>query len=283
MTRRRTGVRTLDNRDLDDARELLARDPVTNVFVASRVLAYGLESWRLGCPIHGFFREGELVALCHQGANLVPVEADDDAIEAFVRALTGTRRCSSIVGPATQALGLWNRLSEHWGRSWATIRELRASQPMMALSAPPAVDAHPGVQRIGREHAEAYFEAAVQMYTEEVGVSPIVGGDPGPYRNYVHQVIDNGRAFGIVHEGRVVYKSDIGSAAQNVGQVQGVWLDPAYRGQGVAAHAMAGVVALAREEFQTLSLYVNSFNTRARATYRRVGFDEVGEFATVLY
>jgi uncharacterized protein len=30
------------------------------------------------------------------------------------------------------------------------------------------------------------------------------------------------------------------------------------------------------------SLYVNSFNTVARATYARIGFTEVGTFATVL-
>lgn len=283
MSPRRTGVRTLDNRDLGAVRDLLARDPVENVFVAARVQAYGLESWRLGCPIYGYFRQGELVSLCHQGANVVPVAADDDAIEGFVRALTGIRRCSSIVGPADQALALWSRLSEHWGKSWGNIRELRSSQPMMALAESPAVPPHPALRRIGREHADAYFDAAVRMYTEEVGVSPIVGGDPGPYRTYVHQVIDAGRAFGILHEGRVVYKSDIGSAAQGVGQVQGVWLDPVYRGQGLAVPAMAGVVALAREEFCTISLYVNSFNERARATYRKVGFEEVGEFATVLY
>lgn len=285
LTRRggRTGVRTLDTRDLDAAWDLLRRDPVAHVFVAARVQTYGLESWRLGCPIHGFFRTGELVALCHQGANLVPVEADDEAIDGFVRALTGIRRCSSIVGPADQALGLWNRLSEHWGRSWSTIRELRASQPMMALRGDPVLTPDQRLRRIGPEDMEAYFDAAVRMYTEEVGVSPIVGGDPGPYRSYVQQVIETGRAFGIVESGRVIYKSDIGSAAQGVGQIQGVWLDPAYRGHGLAARAMAGVVSLAREEFDTLSLYVNSFNAPARATYRKVGFREVGEFATVLF
>jgi predicted GNAT family acetyltransferase len=31
------------------------------------------------------------------------------------------------------------------------------------------------------------------------------------------------------------------------------------------------------------SLYVNSFNTAARATYRRVGFRQVGTYATVLF
>ncbi len=285
MTRRggRTGVRTLDTRDLDAAWELLRRDPVSHVFVAARVSAFGLESWRLGCPIHGFFRAGELVSLCHQGANLVPVEADDEAIEGFVRALTGIRRCSSIVGPSDQALALWNRLSERWGRPWSQIRELRASQPMMALSSEPVVDSDSRLQRIGPQHMDAYFDAAVRMYTEEVGVSPIVGGDSGPYRNYVRQVIDAGRAFGILDQGRVIYKSDIGSAAQDVGQIQGVWLDPGYRGHGLATRAMAGVARLAREEFDTLSLYVNSFNAPARATYRKVGFREVGEFATVLF
>lgn len=284
MTRRgRTGVRTLDSRDLDAVWALLSRDPVSHVFVASRVRMFGLDTWRLGCQIHGWFRAGELVALCHQGANVVPVEADEDAIEGFARALTGYRRCSSIVGPAGQALTLWNRLCDHWGANWAAIREVRASQPMLALTGPPAIEPDPRVQRVGMAHVDAYFDAAVRMYTEEVGVSPIVGADPEPYRSYVRHVIEEGRAFGIIDDGRVIYKSDIGSAAQGVGQLQGVWLDPAYRGRGLASSAMAGAAALAAEEFTTLSLYVNAFNTAARATYARVGFTQVGEVATILY
>jgi predicted GNAT family acetyltransferase len=284
MTRHgRTGVRTLDTRDLDAVWALLSRDPVAHVFVASRVRMLGLETWRLGYPIHGFFRAGELVALCHQGANVVPVEADEEAIAGFVRSLTGYRRCSSIVGPAGQALALWHGLCDRWGANWESVREVRPSQPMLALHGPPAIEPHPGVQRVGMAHLDAYFEAAVRMYTEEVGVSPIVGGDSGPYRSYVQHVIEEGRAYGIIEGDRVIYKSDIGSAAQGVGQIQGVWLDPAFRGKGLASAAMAGAAVLAHEEFPTLSLYVNSFNLPARATYARVGFIEVGEFATVLY
>ena len=46
---------------------------------------------------------------------------------------------------------------------------------------------------------------------------------------------------------------------------------------------MATVVNLCREQWQNVTLYVNDFNTPARALYRRVGFDEVGALATVLY
>ena len=44
---------------------------------------------------------------------------------------------------------------------------------------------------------------------------------------------------------------------------------------------MAAVVQLARTVVPTVSLYVNDYNLPARATYTRVGFTEVGEFATV--
>ena len=46
---------------------------------------------------------------------------------------------------------------------------------------------------------------------------------------------------------------------------------------------MAAVVRLAQTMVPTVSLYVNDYNLPARATYARVGFEEVGEFATVHY
>lgn len=285
MTRHtgRVRLRTLDDDDRAEVWHLLSQDPIQNVFVAARVEAYGLDSWRLGCPIWGWFVDGALTALCHSGSNLVPVNADDEALDAFVGATKGFRRCSSIVGPSAAALGLWRRLTLRWGSRWATVREVRASQPMMALWDAPIVDADPRVQRITMDHLDSYFDAAVRMYCEEVGVTPLTGGPTEPYRDYVQRLIEQGRAFGIVEDGRVIYKSDIGSAAQGVGQVQGVWLDPELRGRGLAPAAMAGVAALAREEFSTISLYVNDFNAPARATYERVGFEQVGEFATILY
>ena len=47
---------------------------------------------------------------------------------------------------------------------------------------------------------------------------------------------------------------------------------------------MAAVVALARQSISpVVSLYVNDFNEPARATYRRAGFAETGDFMSVLF
>ncbi len=275
-------VRVLGREDLPAVLRLLGQRPIENVFVGSRIRAAGVAAASLGCPIWGYERDGELRSMCHAGANLVPVNADSDAVAAWVEFAGPERTCFSIIGPSEVALDLWRRLSHRWGSTWSKVREVRPRQPVMAIFDQPLVTPDPGVRRMGLEHWDSYYEAAVKMYTEEVGVSP-VQGNPAGYRFYVRQLISSGRAFGLMQNGRVVFKADVGSVAGSVCQVQGVWLDPALRGRGLAAPAMAKVVQLARTIAPTVSLYVNDYNKPARATYARVGFTDVGEFATIHY
>ena len=67
-------------------------------------------------------------------------------------------------------------------------------------------------------------------------------------------------------------------------QIQGVWVAPAQRGRGLGTAGTAAVVEYARTVIApVVSLYVNDFNTPARVAYRRVGFREVGRYASVLF
>lgn len=281
--RPRSGLHQLTNDDLTAVVRLLMRQPVHNVFVSSRIRHLGLDPFVLGCPVWGYWRDEELVALCHAGSNLVPVGAGEpEVVEAFAREAGRIRRCSSISGDAALALGLYRALVDRWGESWSRPREVRAVQPLMLMDADPDLPGDPRVEVITQRDQEAYFSAAVAMYTEEVGVSPLEPSSSA-YRSYVHSLINMARAFGVVENGRVLFKADLGSVSGSHCQVQGVWLDPALRGRGLAAAMMASVVRLARRVSPHVSLYVNSFNTRAIRTYQRVGFSQVGTLATVLY
>ena len=278
---RTAGVRVLDARDLDELLALLCRDPIADVFVASRIEAVGLDAWRLGAEVWGYGERGRLEAACYSGANLVPVQAGPDAVRAFAdRARRQGRRCSSIVGPADAVLGLWRLLEPHWG----SAREVRASQPLLALDGPPLVAGDPDVRLVRPDEVDSLMPACIAMFTEEVGVSPLVGDGGAMYRARVDELVATGRAFARFDGNAVVFKAEVGAATRAVGQVQGVWVHPDLRGRGIGTSGMATVVQAAQASIApVISLYVNDFNVGARRSYEKVGFRQVGTFASVLF
>ncbi|KAF5999744.1 MULTISPECIES: GNAT family N-acetyltransferase [Streptomyces] len=278
-----TTTRVLEPSDLDAALAVLDRDPVANAFVASRVQVAGLDPWRLGGEMWGWYEDGMLRSLCYAGANLVPICATPRAVRGFAdRARRAGRRCSSIVGPVEATAQLWRLLEPSWGPA----REVRAHQPLMVTDRLPAdIAPDPYVRRIRKDEMETIMPACVAMFTEEVGVSPLAGDGGLLYQARVAELVGTGRSFARIDQnGKVVFKAEIGAATRQACQVQGVWVDPEYRGQGLAAPGMAAVMRYALADIAPLvSLYVNDFNTPARATYHRVGFQEVGAFMSVLF
>jgi predicted GNAT family acetyltransferase len=276
-------ARLLDERDRAAALAICDADPVTNVFVASRIRALGMEPGRLGAQIWGYAGgdDGSLTSLCYAGANLVPVQATPDALVAFAeRALRQGRRCSSVVGPSAAVTELWGYLSPRWGPA----REVRAAQPLMAIEGAPRVAADTGVRRVLLSEVDILLPACVAMFTEEVGVSPLSGDGGAAYRARVTELVRSGRAFARIDDGKVIFKAEVGAATPQACQVQGVWVRPDHRGRGLAAPGMAAVVNVARESIAPIvSLYVNDFNAPARAAYLRAGFAEIGEFMSVLF
>ncbi|MFG2832075.1 GNAT family N-acetyltransferase [Streptomyces sp. NPDC048434] len=277
-----TTIKVLEPGDLDDALAVLDRDPVANAFVAARVQVAGLDPWRLGGEMWGWYVRGRLESLCYAGANLVPVGATSEAVRGFAeRARRQGRRCSSIVGPAESIAELWSLLEPHWGPA----REIRTHQPLMVTTAPAAeIAPDPYVRRIRKNEMDLIMPACVAMFTEEVGISPMAGDGGLLYQARVAELVGSGRAFARIEHGKVIFKAEIGAATQRACQIQGVWVDPAYRGKGLSETGMAAVLRYALSDVApVVSLYVNDFNTAARASYRRVGFEEVGAFMSVLF
>jgi len=274
-------LRVLDDRDVPTALSVLNEDPVGNVFVISRVEAAGLDQSRLGAQVWGYCRNDKLVALCYAGANLVPVGNDVNALEAFAHhALSQGRRCSSIVGPADAVETMWSILH----RSWGPARDVRLRQPLMVTTTPPIADPDTAVRRVRLDEIDVLLPASIAMFTEEVGVSPVAGDGGALYRTRVRELVAAGRSFARIEDGRIIFKAEIGAVTSAACQVQGVWVDPSLRGRGLSVAGMAAVVAAClREVAPAVSLYVNDFNAPARRSYERVGFKEVGTFASVLF
>jgi len=287
-----SGAQLLGDDDLVAALQVCARDAVGSVLATSRLepaLRTGLAT--AGGSLWGYREDGELVGACWAGANMVPVVpvADprvvDRALDAFAMLAHGLgRRCSSIVGPATEVLGLWQRLRP----VWPAAREVRDDQPSMVIDHDPLLAPDPQVRHGRPDEIGAVLPACVRMFTEEVGYSP-VSGPGGPYEMRVRSLLAQGRSFVRMETDaggapRVAFKAELGAVAGGVAQVQGVWVDPLRRGNRLSEHGMAAVVLAARREVApVVSLYVNAYNTRAVAAYQAVGFRQVGTYATVLF
>jgi predicted GNAT family acetyltransferase len=282
---RSAGLRTLQPADLPDLTTLLDQDPVVNVVVASRVHAVGLDPATLGARVVGWYDgDDRLVAACYLGPNIIPIGLDPVAWPEAVDAIAGQARrtgrfASSLVGPADAVLALWARLERYWGRA----RQVRADQPLMAIDHPSPIPPDPSVRLVRPDEVDILLPASVAMFTEEVGVSP-VGYDGGSfYRARVAELVESRCALARIEDGRVVFKAEIGAATPAACQVQGVWVDPGVRNQGLATGGMAAVVRYALEQVApVVSLYVNAYNAPALAVYAKVGFTQVARFATVL-
>lgn len=276
-------LRSVDGRRVSVVRDgaavsrVLAADPVGSCMVASRVADHGVDPAAIGGEL--WTRRGAEDSLCYAGANLIPLRGDRADLVAFAdRALGTARRCSSVVGRAHLVLPMWERLQQGWGPA----RDVRDRQPLLALSSRPRCAVDPGVRRVRVDELDAYLVAAVDMFIGEVGIDPRTGDGGRGYRRRVAALIAAGRAFARFEHGRVVFKAEIGSQSPAVGQIQGVWVHPEWRGHGLGTTGTAAVSAAVVQTGRIASLYVNGYNTIARAAYARVGFSEVGMFATVL-
>jgi GNAT superfamily N-acetyltransferase len=281
VLRTQPGLRVLGPADLPEMSALLARDPVVNVFVDHRTRLTRLDPRWMGGEMWGYVEDGQLVSACHVGANMVPVNATPAALLAFAaRGIRQGRRCSTIVGPDGAVAALWERLEPHWPRP----REFRWNQPHLEISEPPSLSPDPKVRRTTAADLETLYPACVAMYSEEVGISPEVGGGADMYRARVAQLVAKGWSFARIEDDRVLFKAEIAAVSPYAAQVQGVYVDPEHRGRGLGAAGMAAVADVAlREIAPVVSLYVNDHNVPACRAYAAVGFEQTGTFSTVMF
>ncbi len=275
-------VRALAHQDTGALGRLVGLDPVANVFMASQLEQAGSAvPASLGTVVLGYFEDdGTLAGACWIGSNVVPVQATAAQARSFGRWLASSQRnIASIFGPAEAVLGIYAELES----AGAKAAEIRADQPLLVMAAEPVLPGEPGLVPSRPEDFAAILPAAAAMFEEEVGYSPFLGGEEH-YRRRVATLIRQGYSLSHLDEaGQVIFKADLGAVSAAATQIQGVWLNPAYRGRGLSAGYMAAVVRLARCHAPLATLYVNDYNLRARATYERVGFRQVGTFATVLF
>lgn len=274
-------VRPLVHADVDEALEVLSAHPVHNVYLAARILETDLSRPR--SAVLAFAPGRRIEALCWSLANVVPSTGSEESAHAFAgRIRRNQHRYSSIFGPAEQVGVIWEEVRAFW----RPPTSVRPQQLLMAIGPddPIGILGDHRVRPAVLDEINAVLPAAEAMFREEIGYGPYHDqASKMAYYNANWGLIARGHTLLLVENQEIVFKAEIGAVALGACQVQGVWVRPDRRGEGLAGPAMAAVVEYARAYVAPLvTLYVNHYNAPAVRTYERVGFRTVGEYMTVL-
>jgi RimJ/RimL family protein N-acetyltransferase len=247
--------------------EFCAHDPVERVFledVARR--GYG----RFAAVSDG---SGELTALCHSGANLVP---SGEGCDAFAK-LAIRSQARMIIGEARAVEALWRAAQD----GLPPPREDRPGQPVFAIDEPPQAG-ESGLRPAKIDDLEILIPASAAAHELELGIDPL-SRDADGFRWRTSTQIEEGRSWLWVEDGVVLFKAEASAWTPRAVQIAQVWTDPEARGHGYASRGLADLFRLLLEWVPVVTLFVRSENEAAIGLYEKVGMRKVLEYRSVLF
>ena len=267
-------VRRLDPGDAAATAAALDVDVVRNVFLRSELRLGALRSGAWWGIEHG----GTVRSVLASGTLAVPWLGVLDDAAALAAVLDRHRQPQLMTGPREHVLAVHRAQRSH-----PRPREVRDPQPLLVLrrgdlQVAPAV----GLRRGTAADLDRLTAESAAMHREEMGVDPLAI-DPGGWRQRMATLIERGWSYVLEDGGQVIFKAELSAWTPEVCMVQGVFTVPQRRRQGIGTAAMAALCRLLLSEVPACTLYVNHFNTAARNLYDRLGFEHVGDFATLFF
>ena len=128
-----------------------------------------------------------------------------------------------------------------------------------------------GLRLATREDLPLIMPAQARMVEAESGLDPRQS-DPEGFRRRCESRIDRGRTWVLTEGGRLVFKAEVFAEAGGVVYLEGVYVAPEERGQGVGLRCLSHLSRELLRHANSVCLLVNERNKSAHAFYRKAGF-----------
>ena len=257
--------------DAPEARALLARDPVTNLFLLDKLDKSGFAAHNRERWVGARDPAGALAALAYTARDRVGRTADTTvpwgdpshcrALGARVREEGGTRM---IVGPRAACDGVWEGLGRPPTR--------RHHQQHLYVADVPPEGPRLAVERATIDDVPALTQMQAGMLEEDLGIQR-ENLDLDILAQRVLEKVLTGSTWVLREDRRVVFVVSVGFRTQGGAQLGGTYLWPVDRGRGLATRAVRGLVAtLLADGLPRVTLHVHEANTPAVRCYVAAGF-----------
>jgi hypothetical protein len=269
-------VEPVSQATLRPALDYLARSPYLNVFISHVLLHDSASSVRKNVVV--IAGESGIAGVAYYGRQIV-IAAEPVAIAPLAAYLLRHSGTNMIVGPRETVREFWKIAGRRMGRP----RLVRERQLVMMVDSQRLRRCGPvvAVRHAETDEWRAVAESSATMMRQELEYDP--RRNSANFDMTIREMIDRRLWWVGIASGRLCFFCNIGPWSEQTAQLQGIWTPPELRGQGLATASLAAICDRLFEITPTLSLYVNDFNDAAIALYRRVGFEHVGDFQTILF
>ena len=271
-------IRELSESDRPGVLQFLARRPLHNVFLTSRIMDEGFAT---ASPAVEVLRDGKTMVVASLGANVV-IASDqnelDDELESALRVLAARvvdryLPVRAIISEAHLVEPFWDELR----LSVSAPTVVRLNQPILSLC-PGREPSLPDLDRVRHarlDELDGLVHACAAMHLEEVGIDPMAR-DPWAYRQRTRELIVRRRSFVMLDSQGIAFKCELSAETKDAVQIMGVWTRPDVRRRGLARRGMAEVCGRLLRDGRCATLFVNDFNRPALALYESLGFRVIG-------
>ena len=220
--------------------------------------------------------EGRLEGVALVGHAVYVAAETPAALRAFARIAQGQRNAHVILGEQALVGRFWEHYAAAGQAPRVFCRELLFEQRWPVSAREPVG----GLRLATLDDLMLVMPVHAAMAYEESGVNPI-DVDLHGFRMRCARRIEHGRVWVLVEGGNLLFKADIASDTPECVYVEGVYVDPAVRQQGLGLRCLSQLGRNLLERTKTVSALVNEQNLAAQALFNKAGYKPRGRYDTV--
>jgi predicted GNAT family acetyltransferase len=255
----------------------LAQRPIHTVAMVGFIKDNGMESPLNRGTFYGCRNQnGDLEGVALIGHAILMETRTTRAVHAFAHIAQNLNTGHMIMGEQQQVEEFWECYATQGQEFRLACREL-----LYELRWPAEVrDKVPGLRRATLEDLPLVMPVQAQMAKEESGVDPMES-DPKGFKQRCQRRIELGRTWVLVKDGQLIFKVEVVSDTPDLAYLEGVWVNPALRGQHNGVRCLSDVCYRLLRDKTSVCLLVNVENEAGQAMYKRAGFRLQSTYDTI--
>ena len=276
-------VDRLTNKERNETLAFLAERPIHTVILAGFIRDNGLESQLNRGTMYGCRNsEGRLEGVALIGHATLVEARTQRALQKF--ALQAKACSESLQSPRRHMIvGEQDTIEQFWSYYAEEGQGMRLAARELLLELRKAANdgaVVPGLRLATLEDLDLIAPVHAEMAYAESGINPL-DVDPVGFRQRCVRRIEKRRVWVLLEGKDLVFKADIQADTPNVIYLEGVYVAPAYRGNGIGRQCISQLAEELLARTDSVCVLVNEDNTKAQGLYFSSNFKMKSYYYTI--